>query len=72
MTDIQMIKLVGTIANLNVKELERLAHGLAWYTTGVSNKAEKLEFFLNVKIKEQNERMDGLQAWAHHRLKEMA
>ena len=64
----KIANLAGTIVNLNNKDLESLAQALAWYTSGISNKAEKLEFFLNVKIKEQNERMDALR----DRLKEMA
>lgn len=53
-----MAKLVSEIVSLNNKDLELLAQAIAWYGSGgASDKAEKLEFFLSLHIREQNERM---------------
>ena len=71
MAKIKMANLVNAIVELNPKELQELALGLAWCTTGISNKAEKLEFFLNVEVKEAKERFERMDA-LRDRLKEMA
>lgn len=53
--------LVSDIISLNNKDLELLAQAIAWYSSGgVSDKAEKLEFFLGVHIREENEKMAKL------------
>lgn len=55
-----MAKLVGDIVNLNTKDLDELARAIAWYSAvpnpEARNKAQALEFFLNVHNREQEAR----------------
>ena len=54
-----MANLVSDIMSLNQKDLDMLAQAMAWYSAvpnpGARNKAQALEFFLNVHNKEQEE-----------------
>lgn len=52
-----MANLVSDIVNLNDKDLDMLAQAIAWYTSGISDKGERLERMLNIHNREQAERM---------------
>lgn len=57
------VKLIQKILALNPKQLDELAKGLAWACSALPpdlNKAEKLEFFLNAHVRDQNDKMARL------------
>jgi hypothetical protein len=47
-----MANLVSEIVNMNSKDLEMLAQGIAWFSSGTSNKADQFRFFLETHIRE--------------------
>lgn len=56
-----MANLVSEIVNMNNDDLEMLAKGIAWFSSGGStDKAAKLKFFLENHIREQEQRMEKI------------